>query len=83
MNRMPRKQSAALKKGNRSILYLLVAFTSLGFAYPYLLRTTMKGNMLQREGELPANTKIRGAFMNSGSKDVGRTDPHSYRKPEC
>ena len=64
--------SARVQKSNKTILRLLVGFALVGFSYPFILKWRMSENLLEHEGELSANSKMRGAYMNTGSRDVGR-----------
>lgn len=65
--------SPVVRKGNKTMLRLLVAFAALGFSYPFILKWRMSNhNLLEHEGALPPNSRMRGAYMNSGSKDAGR-----------
>jgi uncharacterized membrane protein len=68
-----------MAKGNRTIMLLLVGFIGVGFSYPFIAHFT-KPNNYNMQANMPPNTAMRGAFLNTGSKDVGPIDPALFHR---
>ena len=64
--------------GNRFLLYGLIGFVCAGFVFPfYYLRHHNQHagpGHFHTEGKLSVNAVSRGAYLNSGSKDIGPDD---------
>ena len=67
--------SSNSKKDNKSTNVLIgcIALTSLAASFPYLSSKWI-GNLNEKDGALTAAQVRRGAFLNSGTRDVGK-DP--------
>lgn len=59
---------------SRKVLYGCIAFTGCAASIPLIAHWWMGGLVEKEEGLTPAQSR-RGAFVNSGSRDVGR-DPN-------
>ncbi len=67
--------------GNRAMGIVLGGIVAVSFSYPFwLLLSNSSGSDSGRidptKGKLPGQAKIRGAFLNTGSKDFG-PDPNA------
>ena len=65
-----------MRRSNRTIAGLLGGLILLGFSYPFIAYLTAPKNNFSDPNVSP-NAAVRGAFVNSGSRDIGR-DPN-YR----
>jgi hypothetical protein len=76
LKRHVQKSSSNNNNNNKTIMALLgcVAFTGLAAAMPYLA-TKWTGNLNAKDDPLTAAQVRRGAFTNSGTRDVGK-DPN-------
>jgi hypothetical protein len=69
------------KTNNNKSTYVLlgcVAFTSLAASIPYL-STKWIGSLNERDEALTAAQVRRGAFLNSGTRDVGKDPKWNFR----
>lgn len=72
------------KSGNGGLALVLGGIVVMGFSYPFWLLMCKSGGNSSgaridpTKDRLPGQTKIRGAFLNSGSKDMG-PDPNVGR----
>jgi hypothetical protein len=69
------------KKDNKSTFNVLigcVALTSLAATFPYL-SAKWTGNLNERDEALTAAQVRRGAFLNSGTRDVGKDPRWDFR----
>jgi hypothetical protein len=69
------------KRSNVPVALATVAFGAVVFALPFYYTNAMKDkkNLWTYEGPLNPTDKIRGAYMNTGSKDIG-PDPEFHRR---
>jgi hypothetical protein len=74
-------KSSNSKKDNKSTFNVLigcVALTSLAATFPYL-SAKWTGNLNERDEALTAAQVRRGAFLNSGTRDVGKDPRWDFR----
>ena len=69
------------KQRMRKVLYGCIAFTSIAASIPLLAHWWI-GGLNEKENGLTAAQNRRGAFLNSGSKDVGKDPNWDFTKGE-
>ncbi|KAG7395189.1 hypothetical protein PHYBOEH_004143 [Phytophthora boehmeriae] len=69
-----RKRAAAAKGGNGAVLGFAVVVAAGFFSIPFVAHFSKRGNFTAQENPLNASQVRRGAYANSGSRDVG-ADP--------
>jgi hypothetical protein len=77
----PQHRPRPSKRSNVPIAVATVVFGAAVFALPFYYTNAMKDkkNLWTYEGPLNPTDKIRGAYMNTGSKDIG-PDPEFHRR---
>jgi hypothetical protein len=83
MNSSPPKPSPSYnyirpKRSSKKIIFGITLFISLGFTYPFYqhyLNTKSNINYWYSDKPLNVNVVQRGAYLNTGSKDIGLDKP--------
>ncbi|CAN0099392.1 unnamed protein product [Ascophyllum nodosum] len=68
------KVPASLRKRNTIVGIAVCGFAAAMASIPFIVRKRMTKSLYDSEEGLTGSQIQRGAFMNSGSKDVGRDD---------
>ena len=73
------QQSQKMSNGMKAALGGTIALTATAASFP-LLATWWIGNLAQKDDALTAPQVRRGAFINSGTRDVGRDPDWDFEK---
>lgn len=74
------------RKSSKKVTLALLALVAVGFTYPFAYigyhrsqnpaPTAARKSSYQSDAPLPPSSMIRGAYLNSGSKDIGYDDQY-------
>jgi hypothetical protein len=87
----PPRYTVPVKSSRNKVTFALLALVAVGFTYPFVYinyhrsknpTPAARKSSYQSEAPLPPTSLVRGAYVNSGSKDVGYDDAF-YKKHEA